>query len=259
MRGGRFLLVAFAAFLPVCFFGCASVLEGEAAQGLMMSVARTQDNFMADQKIAVYAEPDDLDVYRELLPGQFDMPEHPMLVFVLVDFMEVGPWPLTRYQEGNISLRASYQGEEGWHTIFLPVNKWVAMWAGRTMGYPKYIADEITLEPEGEGWRGEVISDGTSRLLLEFSPGEVKVAPVWEREEWDLGGPSFNLRPPGKGPDVEVVRWSEGVEPEIELTPGYVRVTIGSAEPGAGLLTPGKVLPGVFVVKKSGGGSLTPE
>ena len=62
-NNGRWLLV-WAAVLAMSLCGCAAMLEGDAAQKLMMSVANTQDNFMADQKIQVLAEPKDLVLYR---------------------------------------------------------------------------------------------------------------------------------------------------------------------------------------------------
>ena len=216
-------------------------------------------NFISDQKIATFAQPDDIDLYRRLLPPQFDMPKHPLVGLVVVDYTKVRPWPFTRYQEGYIVLRASYNSEEGWHCIFMPVTKRVAMWGGRRMGFPKYIADRITLAPDGEGWRGEVFHEGTSRLLLTFTPGEVKDEPVYLKEKWELGGPVFQLTPPAKGPQVKVVKSTEMGKPEMKTSYGFVAVTIGESEPSAGLVKPGTVLPGMFEIKTGGSGVLKPE
>jgi len=40
--------------------------------------------------------------------------------------------------------------------------------------------------------------------------------------------------------------------PQVEVTPGRVRVAIAEPEPTAGLVVPGTVLPGVFGVKTGG-------
>jgi acetoacetate decarboxylase len=226
---------------------------------LFFSGCNEKGNFISDQKIMTLAQPDELELYRRLLPSQFDMPKHPLVGLVVVDYTEVRPWPFTRYQEGYIVLRASYKGEEGWHCIFMPVTRRVAMWGGRRMGFPKYIPDSITLEPDGDGWRGEVIYEGTSRLLLTFKPGEVKDEPVYLKEKWELGGPVFQLNPPAKGPAVEVVKSTELGKPEIKTTYGYITVTIGASEPSSGLVKPGTTLPGMFEMKTGGSGVLKPE
>jgi acetoacetate decarboxylase len=256
MNAREYIGIILAVGIAFACCGCATIMEGDTAQKVLTGGVDEKGNFIADQKIMTLAQPDDLALYRKLLPAQFDIPTHPLVGLVVVDYVEVRPWPLTRYQEGYIVLRASYRGEEGWHCIFMPVTKRVAMWGGRSMGFPKYLADKITLDPNGDGWRGEVIHGGTSRLLLTFTPGEVKEEPVYLREKWDLGGPVFQLRPPAKGPAVQVVRSSELGKPEIKTTYGYVTVTIGAAEPGAGLVKPGTTLPGVFIKKTGGNGSL---
>ena len=48
-------------------------------------------------------------------------------------------------------------------------------------------------------------------------------------------------------------------KPEIKTTYGYVSVTIGSAEPAAGLVKPGTILPGRFEKKTGSSGILKPE
>ncbi len=258
MRRNRIVVAICLVFLAIS--GCAKILEGKASGNLVQALSRTQSNFLESQQLRVMVEPDDLDLYRKVLPRQFDMPEHPMVVLVVVDYIDVGPWPLTRYQEGYIDIRCSYKGEEGWHSLTMPVNKWVAMYAGRTMGYPKYLADEITLEQSGEGWSGEVFHKDESLLLLEFDPGGWKEEPVHMMKEWEMGGPSFNLMPPGKGPDVKRVGWSDEGDSESTSTveKGMVKIFIGQSEPWAGLVKPGTVAPGIYVHWK-GGGSLDPD
>jgi hypothetical protein len=238
-------------------FGCSDVLEGGAAKGLMMAVASTQSNFRASHSIGTMAEPADLKLYRELLPRQFDMPQHPMVSVNIVDNSEVGPWPLTPYQLGSISLRCSYRGEEGWHPITMPESKWIPVWAGRAMGFPKYVADEVSLVQSGGSWRGEVVHDGRSRILLEFTPEPIE-PPIWIEEGWSVGGPTFNLRPPSEGPQVEVVRSvaEENAEPTSEKIEGTIRVTLGPDEPGAGLLEPGAPSYGIYSAARDMGRSL---
>lgn len=237
------------------------LLEGPVAQKIMLAIASTEDNFRASQSIGAMAVPEDLELYRKLLPSQFDMPEMPLVWVGVVDNMEVGPWPLTRYQLGFISLHCSYQGEDGFHPITMPENKWVPVWAGRTMGYPKYIADRVSLERHGDVWRGEVRHKGIPRFVLELSPDKAE-PPTWvaQGQHPELG-PILNLNPPSKGPRVQVVRTvvPEGAEPSQEILEGTATMTIGPNEPSAGLLRPGTRVYGTYVKARNADASLQPE
>lgn len=253
--GARSLLCALA--LWPMLLGC-GVLEGDLAAGVVQLVASTEANFRKSRALSALVEPADLQLYRSLLPEGFEMPRHPMLSFAVVDQLEVGPWPLTPYQLGAVSLRCRFQGEEGWHPVTMPENAWVAVWTGRTMGFPKYLADEIRLSASGEAWVGVVRHEGEARLRLEFVPAESAAVPAWEREGWAMDGPTFNLRPPGEGPEVRVVRSAQEDPGDSELTRGLVRITIGPGEPWSGLLPPGSEAPGVLSLWE-GGRSLAPE
>jgi hypothetical protein len=247
-----------AAIFAVCLTGCADLLEGDLAAGLVQLVASTEDNFRKSRSVSVIVEPADLGLYRELLPAPFSMPERPLVSINVVDQLEVGPWPLTPYQLGSVSLRCSYEGEEGWHPITMPETKWVAVWTGRTMGFPKYVADEIHLSPEGEGWVGEVTHAGELRLRLAFASDANAALPRWKKMGWSTDGPTLNLRPPSEGPAVKVVRGAEGAPGSSEEETGYVRIDLGATEPFAGLLPAGHQAPGVVVLWQ-GGSSLAPE
>ncbi len=235
--------------------------EGPVAQKIMLAIASTENNFRASRSIGAMAEPEDLELYRELLPTQFDMPELPLVWVSIVDNIEVGPWPLTRYQLGFISLHCTYQGEDGFHVLTMPENKWVPVWAGRTMGYPKYLADNVSLARDGDRWRGEVVKKGELRLALEFSPDKTE-PPAWVKQGLHPEqGPIFNLNPPRKGPRVQVVRTvvPEGTDPSQEVIEGTIVATIGTAEPSAGLLRPGASLYGTCAYARNTDASLQPE
>ena len=247
-----------AAILALCVTGCADLLEGDLAAGLVQWVASTEDNFRKSRSVSVIVEPADLALYRKLLPVPFTMPEHPLVSINVVDQLEVGPWPLTPYQLGSVSLRCAHEGEEGWHPITMPETKWVAVWTGRTMGFPKYVADEIHLSPEETGWVGEVRHADELRLRLAFVPDASATDPRWKREGWSTGGPTLNLRPPGEGPEVKVVRSAEGAPGRSEEKPGYVRIELGADEAFADLIPAGYQVPGVLV-RWQGGSSLAPE
>jgi len=49
--------------------------------------------------LSALLEPADRALYRRLLPAPFDVPEQPLVNVVAADYLKVGPWPLTRWQE----------------------------------------------------------------------------------------------------------------------------------------------------------------
>jgi hypothetical protein len=212
--------------------------------------------------VSTFVEPADVELYRRLLPEVFSMPQQPMVMLFVADYVKVVPWPMTRYQEAAVVLASSYGGEEGWHVLTMPVTKRVALDGGRAMGFPKYVADEIRLEPVGEGWCGEEVHEGQSRLRLEHTPGLTRELVPWEKEIWDdpafFRGVCHLLLPPGEGPTRIRVGFDHRVPPNWSPVLGMVRVTVGPAMPWAGLIPTDAVAPGTFT-RFVGGINLAPE
>ena len=215
------------------------------------------------QGIFTMVEPGNLELYRSLLPAPLEMPEQPLVSMFVIDYLEVYPWPMTRYQEGTVALRCKYQGQEGWHVKTMPVTKWVANWGGRALGFPKYVTKEITLARAGHGWKGEVRNKGEEKLTLEFSPGLARELDPKEEilmqggVEKALADPIFLLVPPDQGPTLQKVVLTQVVTPSWHSEPGTVRISIGPGEPWSGLIPPGTVSPGFFATFR-GGANLVP-
>lgn len=192
-------------------------------------------------------EPTDLKLYRELLPDELDMPERPVVAFFIVDYVIVVPYPMGPYLEGAVALSCKYKGEEGWHVITMPVTTRVACEGGRAIGFPKYVADEITLG----GKKGVVRHEGKVRLSLEYTPGLTRALEPHE-EEFMGGGVSrleadvFQLAPPGEGPAINRIILKEVVPAHWESEQGMVKIHISPLDPWAGLIPDGAVSPGLF-------------
>ena len=91
-------------------------------------------------------KPDDLDLYRYLLPDFFSMPPEPILSLVTVDYNH--PNPITRYREGMVMLKAlDADGEEAWYVLSMPVETWLMMIMGHDWGFRKQLFD-ITVTRE---------------------------------------------------------------------------------------------------------------
>ncbi len=202
--------------------------------------------------IYTMVEPTDLKLYRALLPAPLEMPDQPVISIFVVDYIDVSPWPMTRYQEGALFLRSKYKGQEGWYCKTMPVTKWFPNQGGRALGFPKYVADSITLTPESSGWKGEVKDNGQRKLSLEFSSGLTRTLTPKEEMAMKAGlgktlaEPVFLFVPPDKGPALQKVDIVNVFPPSWTTEPGMVRITIGAEEPWAGLVVSGVVSPGIF-------------
>jgi Acetoacetate decarboxylase (ADC). len=218
--------------------------------------------FRQFHEISTAFEPANLELYRSLLPQPLEMPGRPVVAMFVIDYVEVFPWPMTRYQEGAVALRCKYNGEEGWHVKTMPVTKWVPNWGGRFLGFPKYVADEITLQSSGQSWKGEVKQAGETRLALEFTSENMRELTTDEKEFMESGAaqlkePLFLFVPPDKGPTLQKVMVVQTVEPQWTAKQGMVKITIAPKEPWAGLLPAGSVAPGLFQ-EFTGGAILVP-
>jgi hypothetical protein len=208
--------------------------------------------------IFAMVEPADPGLYRELLPQQFSMPEQPMVGLYVVHFADTEPWPMSAteylfpYFEATVLLRCEYEGRIGWYSHVMPVSTEAAMIGGRRSGFPKYVADEILLEPTEEGWRGTAVHEGQNRISLRFAEvplGELgPLSPLEEEfvngrgDDANLRGPIILLNPPGEGPDVNVLPCSP--PPLAERQAGSVQVSL--SEPYDRLVPAGTVAVGLY-------------
>lgn len=212
--------------------------------------------------IKAYFKPRDLALYRQLLPPPFEMPASPVVFIFVADYLKVTTPGMRKYQEAAIALSSSYRDHTGWTIVSMPVSNRVAMWAGRSVGFPKYVAKDIRLREDERGWTGQVRRDSSVRLSLEFQPGET--GPVAARDQEHLQAPTFFggllylLVPPGVGPQIMEVAFGFPVQPTRPVVLGKACASVGSNEPWAALVDwerPGPAAYCHFV----GGMNLLPE
>jgi hypothetical protein len=74
------------------------------------------------QGIFAMVEAADAELYRELLPEQFSVPDQPIVGLYGVHFADTEPWPINLtqflfpYFEATVLLRCKYEGRVGWHS-----------------------------------------------------------------------------------------------------------------------------------------------
>jgi acetoacetate decarboxylase len=105
-------------------------------------------------------------VLGQLLPHPLEVPDDPQAVAF------VGRYPETNfgvtYNEGALMVSAAFKGEPGWYCLSMPVDNDMAMIGGRERyGFPKKIADDITLDATDGRVVGRVVRRGEEILCLE--------------------------------------------------------------------------------------------
>jgi hypothetical protein len=201
-------------------------------------------------------EPKDPALYRKLLPEPLAMPSQPVVTVFAADYLHVTPWPMIRYQEWSVLVKSLLNGEEGWYCLTMPVTTRVALYGGRYLGFPKYLANKITLARSEE----TCIATGKYRdiveVTLEFQPGITRPLVAWEKELAEnvsfFKGDIHLFVPPGRGPRLQKIIFRHVVPPIWSPINGMVCIRAGSSEPWAGLIPDEGKFPGTYNHFKGG-------
>ncbi len=201
--------------------------------------------------------PDNLDIYKELLPEMFDMPKTPMVGMFCADYFNTEHWPITLtkylspYLESAIFITCEYNGQEGWYCPYMAVTTEAALIGGHRLGYPKILVNQILFNKIEEGWSGSTMVDDVEHLGLQFtiypldslqkySPSKIDF--INGNELSDLLFTTILLKPPAEGP--EVVVFSISPPPMVKRVPGLVSIQLGG--PLEGLIEPGTITPALY-------------
>jgi hypothetical protein len=222
---------------PAAVTPTTTVLQAEATQQPTSAPEEERPwAFRGQRGITAAFPPADVGLYRSLLPESFDMPDQPLVVMTVVNYYNVS-LPLVPYHEGYVLLQCAYQGSIGWYVLTLPVDNETADAGGRAIGFPKYVADEITLEEQEGGWTGRVVHGGRAVIEIVFTP-EAGAQPVTGTTSGG-GDVVFNLVPPNEGHTVFEVKSDISGQRKTTTTAGSATVKADAGEPWAGLLGPG--------------------
>ena len=208
--------------------------------------------------VKTYLQPQDLAAYRNLLPRPLDMPAQPL---VLVELAEVSP----TWHEGIVSIACRFGDTEGWHGLYWAIDSYFPYVFGLLVGYPKFMADRMTLVREGSRWRGDVLHRGRNQLSVECAADDDAARSASEEALLSrLGGPAterpyFLQVPAGRGPWINRLTYTETIGRPLEQRPGRVTVRCDVDEPWAALF-PDRVASGagkLLATKGTGFGWLT--
>jgi hypothetical protein len=116
----------------------------------------------------------------------------------------------------------------------MPVDDETSRAGGSALGFPKYVAGEITLEEQEEGWLGRVVHEGRTVMEMTFTAEGEPVTGASSAE----GSAAFQLVPPGEGAAINEVDTVPSGERTTVTTSGSATVKADAGEPWAGLLDP---------------------
>lgn len=155
-----------------------------------------------------------------VLPRPLRPPEDPLGVAF------VGLYPETNfgvtYNEGAVLLDATYRGEPGKYCLSMPVTDDMAMLYGREFfGYPKKIAESITLTRTDDTVVGSVVRKGTEILHLEAELTDAAT----ERDLDAMGTPAVGLdgEPCRKGVTLQFKHLQTADFRRFEFIPHLIR------------------------------------
>jgi acetoacetate decarboxylase len=185
----------------------------------------------------------DPDVVRAILPKPLGPADEPLARAFVARYPETNFG--VSYSEGALFLRAVYKEEPGWYCLAMPVDNDMAMVGGREQfGYPKKIAEEITLERNGDHVIGRVVRRGVEVLHIEaelIDPVGVAALDAVGPAVSDLEGRpcrkgvsflfKFTRSPDGRGFDFvpRLVREVVLFRPRDDLTSGTGKLEMASS------------------------------
>jgi hypothetical protein len=144
--------------------------------------------------------------------------------------------PQTPYRLAQLNILVSRQGRHAWYYVEMPETDWLAVGAGRALGFPKFVAELAIDGSSDQGWRAQVRHDGTELLAAQFAPDAAALAYLREQPRDGV------IVVPG-GPAVVTYNQPIGARGQLRTQPGWL--TIAAAGPGhwRTLLPVGKRVP----------------
>ena len=104
-----------------------------------------------------------------ILPRPLRSPTNPLALAFVARYPETSFG--TVYNEGALFVQAEHRGRSGMYCVSMPVDDDMAMAGGREVfGYPKKMAESITIGEEGSTVVARAVRKGTEILSIEINP-----------------------------------------------------------------------------------------
>jgi uncharacterized protein (DUF362 family) len=236
---------AAAGLMTASFIGC----SGGGGDSVSYETINSDWYYHGQLGITALFETNNRILYRDLLPEAFELPDSLQFLVSISHYHSVS-FPLVPYHEGSVILNCKYRGKDGYYYLTMPVDNRLASDAGRSFGFPNYVADSVNLSKDGDVWLGHVHNQGRTVFRMEFRPKGGSDS----RDNFNPGPTAYNLLPHGAvrsypesctsgnwiptgvGPQVLDVKTSlHGIQ-QVTTTSGSVKVTVDDNEAWAGLM-----------------------
>lgn len=130
-----------------------------------------------------------LPLYRSLIPAPYAMPKDPMVAYTAVRLDAPGDPsaaekdPAQGYMETTVTLRVSFNGQEGWFPLATPVNDDSQYDFGRAVGIPKYRDDVLIAHDHAtDAWTGAAMVAAAPKTVYERVAWSPKPPPSTDPE-----------------------------------------------------------------------------
>lgn len=105
-------------------------------------------------------------VLEQILPRPLRSPANPLALAFVAHYPKTSFE--TVYNEAALFVQAEYRGRSGMYCLSMPVDDDMAMVGGREVfGYPKKMAESISLEKQGSRVIGSAVRKGTEIIRIE--------------------------------------------------------------------------------------------
>ena len=124
--------------------------------------------FMGAEMLAAVFRTDQK-VLEQILPRPLRSPTNPLALAFVAHYPKTSFG--TVYNEAALFVQAEYRGRLGMYCLSMPVDDDMAMAGGREVfGYPKKMAESISLEKQGSRVIGSAVRKGTEIVRIEVEP-----------------------------------------------------------------------------------------
>ncbi|MBS0308307.1 MAG: acyltransferase family protein [Proteobacteria bacterium] len=113
--------------------------------------------------------PTDLDLYKKLIPAGYVMPPTPYVRVAVTDMQDMDA-PLIPYRLMQLSILVSKDGVDIWYLLAMPETDWLAVEAGKAVGFPKFVADIAIQRSFGNAWQAQLQQQGKPSVEIDFDP-----------------------------------------------------------------------------------------
>ena len=184
--------------------------------------------------------PADYWTYLSLIPKGWSIPDQPLVQLNVIEYRSMA-LPQVPYRLASLNILVKKGEQQAWHYVEMPETDWLAVEAGRALGFPKYVV-ELPVAREGDnGWKAGVRQSGKDLVNVRFAFDNAAL-----RYLKDFGRDGLIVVPGGPPMTVSTVPIAN-LKTKPRYKPGWLTVAPGAVGRWKSLLPEGQRVPAVMV------------